>query len=141
MTTACDYRLMCSESPQATAIGFVHATMGIVPAWGSVGRLTSIVGPQRTMDLLLNSRPVGAAEAMDAGLVDGTVATLADAAEWLSQKVRHDANVIRAVKRMRLCHLDGPIEGRALAERKIFAPLWGGPANREALIRRPKHKK
>jgi len=141
LTTACDYRLMCSASPQVTGIGFVHAKMGIVPAWGSAGRLTWLVGPQRTLDLLLDSRPLRADEAVAAGLVDDTVATFKDAVEWLSQKVHHDVTVVRAVKRMRLCHVDKPDwAAAALAERKIFAPLWGGPANREALIQRPKHK-
>lgn len=140
LTTACDYRLMCSASPQVTGIGFVHATMGIVPAWGSTGRLTRIVGAQRTLDLLLDSRPLRADKAMDAGLVDGTAATFADAVEWLSRKVRHDVSVVRAVKRTRLCHLDAlEWPTTALAERRIFAPLWGGPANREALSRRPRH--
>lgn len=141
LTTACDYRLMCGASPLVTGIGFVHAKMGIVPAWGSAGRLTRIVGPQRTLDLLLDSRPLRSDEAMAAGLVDGTVATFRDAVEWLSRKVRHDVTVVRAVKRTRVCHIGQPDSATtALAERKIFAPLWGGPANREALIKRPKHK-
>ncbi|XP_025408031.1 ethylmalonyl-CoA decarboxylase-like isoform X2 [Sipha flava] len=133
LTTACDYRLM-STKMETTAIGFIHAKMGIVPAWGSTGRLMSIMGRQNTLNLLLDSRPLRAAEAMDIGLVDGTVATLQDATDWLSQKTRHHVNVIRAIKRTLSCHDDGT-DGRAAAlmERKIFAPLWGGPANQMAL--------
>lgn len=142
LTTACDYRLMCGAS-DATSIGFVHAKMGIVPAWGSTGRLMSLVGPHRTLDLLLDCRLLGAAEAKDVGLVDGTVATLTDAVEWLSHKVRHDVNVIRAVKRTWLCYVCNGPDWRAAAstERNIVVPLWGGSANRAALAQGFKHKR
>lgn len=139
-TTACDYRLMCSETPDATGIGFVHATMGIVPAWGSTGRLVSIVGRQTALHLLLDCRPLRAAEAMAVGLVDGTVRSKADAVQWLCRKTRHDANVIKAVKRTLLCHYGGG-EADFRTERRIFAPLWGGPANKEALSKNFKHDK
>lgn len=133
LTTACDYRLM-SNRFETTAIGFVHATMGLVPAWGSSGRLMSILGPRTTLDLLLDGRPLRASEAMDVGLVDDTVATLADAVQWLLPKIRHDVNVIRAIKRTRLCHEAGlDRQAASLMERKIFAPLWGGAVNRAAL--------
>lgn len=134
MAMACDYRLMCTERP-TTVIRFIHGRLGIVPAWGTSGRLMAALGPRKAMDVLLESRPMDAANAMDVGLVDGTAASLADVAEWLTRKTRHDVNVIRAIKRTRQCY-DGGVESPAAAtlmERKIFAPLWGGTANREAL--------
>lgn len=138
---ACDYRLTSNKS-ETTAIGFVHSTMGLVPAWGSSGRLMSILGPQTMLNLLLDGRPLKASEAIEIGLVDGTVATLEDAVQWLSPKIRHDVNVIRAIKRTRLCHETG-LDKRAasIMERKIFAPLWGGDANQAALDRFFKKKK
>jgi len=140
LTTACDYRLMCSESP-ATGIGFVQVRMGLVPAWGSSGRLMSIVGPQRALDLLLDARVLTASEAAAVGLADGTAVSLAGAMDWLRRKVQHHGHVVRAVKRTRLVYLDGFGPRDAVdAECRIFAPLWGGPANREALARRVKHK-
>lgn len=133
LTTACDYRLMSNMS-ETTAIGFVHATMGLVPAWGSSGRLMSIMGPRITLNLLLDGRPLRASEAMAVGLVDATVATLADAVQWLSLKIRHDVSVIRAIKRTLLCHGAGLDRREAsLIERKIFVPLWGAPVNCAAL--------
>jgi len=133
LTTACDYRLMCSNTPN-TVLGFVHGKMGIVPAWGSTGRLISIVGQRKAMDLLLESRPLGVIEAMNNGLVDGTVATLSDAIVWLSQKIRQDVNVIKAIKRTRLCYNDElDWQAATLMERKIYAPLWGGPSHLAAL--------
>lgn len=147
LTTACDYRLMCSETADTTAIGFVHVKMGLVPAWGSVGRLMAIVGRQRALDLLLDGRPLRAAEAVIGGLVDGTAATVVDAAKWLCRKTDHDVNVVRAIKRAWLCH-DGHGHGQQRSdeialdeERRIFAPLWGGTANQAALERNVKHNR
>ncbi|KAE9544038.1 hypothetical protein AGLY_001727 [Aphis glycines] len=139
ITTACDYRLMCN-AVDTTAIGFVHSKMGIVPAWGSTARLVSIMGVRKTLDLLLESRLFSAAEAMDSGLVDGAVATMADAETWLSHKIRADVNVIRAIKRMVQCYDDSP-ETVRMIESRIFAPLWGGPANQAAIEKHLKHKR
>lgn len=136
LTTSCDYRLMCNEINPTTVIGFVHAKMGMVPAWGSIGRLISIVGRRKALDILLESRLMRAAEALDAGLVDGTVTALTDAVEWLSRKVKHDVNVVKATKRTWQCY-DGGLDWRtaALMECKIFAPLWSGPAHQLAVQR------
>lgn len=139
ITTACDYRLMCN-AVDTTAIGFVHSKMGIVPAWGSTARLVSIVGVRKTLDLLLESRLFTAAEAMDSGLVDGAVATMEDAEAWLSNKIKADVNVIRAIKRTMQCYDDSP-ETVRIMESRIFAPLWGGPANQAAIEKQLKHKK
>ncbi|XP_060847193.1 ethylmalonyl-CoA decarboxylase-like isoform X2 [Rhopalosiphum padi] len=139
LTTACDYRLMCN-AVDTTAIGFVQSKMGIVPAWGATGRLVSIMGARKTLDLLLEARLFGVTEAMDLGLVDGAVASLADAEAWLSRKIKPDVNVIRAIKRMVRCHDDSQ-EAARMIESRIFAPLWGGPVNQAAIERQVKHKK
>ncbi|KAE9544039.1 hypothetical protein AGLY_001728 [Aphis glycines] len=139
ITTACDYRLMCNAA-DSTVIGFPHSKMGIVPAWGSTGRLVSIVGVRKTLDLLLESRLLRAAEAMDSGLVDGTVTTMADAEAWLSRKIKGDLNVIRAIKSTVMCYNDS-LETARMMESRIFAPLWGGTAHNAALEQHLKHNK
>ncbi|XP_026819699.1 ethylmalonyl-CoA decarboxylase-like [Rhopalosiphum maidis] len=138
ITTACDYRLICN-AVDTTAIGFVHSRMGIVPAWGATGRLTSIIGTRKTLKILLESRMLGAAEAMELGLVDGVVATLMDAEAWLSRKVKPDVNIIRTIKRTVQCY-ENLQETTRMLESKIFAPLWGGPVNQTAIERHMKHK-
>lgn len=138
IATACDYRLMT----EGAVIGFVHAKMGLTPAWGSTGRLMSIVGYHKALRLLLECQLLSATEANDIDLADGTADTLTDAVAWLSQKTVHDINVIRAIKRTLTCYDDTLDWQRAsLMERRIFAPLWGGEANRMALAKGLKHKK
>jgi len=100
-------------------------------------------GAKKVLDLLLEARTLGAAEAMDLGLVDDTVANLEDAGAWLSGKINRDVNVIRAIKRTLLYYDDdddSKAEAREL-ERRIFAPLWGGTANQAAIKLRLKHKR
>ncbi|XP_025203231.1 ethylmalonyl-CoA decarboxylase-like [Melanaphis sacchari] len=139
VSMACDYRIMCNAD-DTTVIGFVHSKMGIVPAWGSTGRLVSILGVRKTMDLLLEAKMLSSTKAIDLGLVDGTVATLADAEAWLSNKIKSNVNVIRAIKRTVKCY-ENSGEAVQMLESRIFAPLWGGPANRAAIERNLKHKK
>ncbi|XP_050438836.1 ethylmalonyl-CoA decarboxylase-like isoform X2 [Adelges cooleyi] len=140
LSTACDYRLMCDD--RTTVIGFVHGRMGLVPAWGATGRLLAIVGRQKATDLLLDAKPVPAEYALRIGLADDTVATLSDAVNWLLRKVgRNHVDVIKAIKYTRSTY-DKHCKWQECAgqmERKIFAPLWGGSANREALSKNIKH--
>lgn len=92
---------------------------------------------------MLEARTLGATEAMDLGLVDGTVANLEEAGAWLSGKIKRDVNVIRAIKRTVLYYDDdddSKADAREL-ERRIFAPLWGGTANEAALRLRLKHNR
>jgi hypothetical protein len=59
------------------------------------------------------------------------VATLQDAIDWLSRKTRHHVNVIRSIKRTLSCHGDGADwKAAASMENKMFAALWGRPADK-----------
>ena len=137
---ACDYRLF---TPDTAGIGFVHSRMGITPAWGGCTRLVNMIGYNKALDLLVTGRRVTGQEARDMGLCDGEVSAencLADAQEWLSSRIKSDVQVIRAIKAM--CHNAATLSCQeSLAqEKRIFAPLWGGPANLTALSTNVKHK-
>ncbi|XP_063237110.1 ethylmalonyl-CoA decarboxylase-like isoform X2 [Bacillus rossius redtenbacheri] len=133
---ACDYRLLTRE---AAGIGFVHGRMGIAPAWGGGLRLAEVVGSRRALDLLLSARVVGWPEALDQGLADGVVDgadAITEAREWLAARTSLDARVVRAAKSIvRGAAAGGSREQRLEEERRVFAPLWGGPANKAALAR------
>ncbi|XP_050530334.1 ethylmalonyl-CoA decarboxylase-like isoform X2 [Daktulosphaira vitifoliae] len=136
LCTACDYRLI----NHSATIGFVHARMGVIPAWGGAGRLMKIVGHQKTMDLLLEAKPIPATHALQMGLIDGIVNTFSDAVHWLLHRVsKYPIDVINAIKYLRITYHQCP-ETTSLMERKIMAPLWGGPANQAALQQYIKHK-
>ena len=66
---AADFRL-CADDVR---IGFTQIVLGIMPAWGGVERLTSLVGRSRAMYLLSTGTVIDAAHAHAWGLVDEVV--------------------------------------------------------------------
>ncbi|NWY65527.1 ECHD1 decarboxylase, partial [Erithacus rubecula] len=142
LTTACDFRLMTPGSE----IRFVHKHMGLVPGWGGGARLVRIVGggaalqllgaaerlePERALRLRLSERTLLAAE---------QPAALRETRHWLRPYTDGPAAVIRAAKRVVAAGRELPLEAALRTEKDIFGTLWGGPANLQALARRPKHK-
>nr|CAD7443467.1 unnamed protein product [Timema bartmani] len=139
LAISCDYRLLTSS---AAGIGFVHARMGIAPAWGGGIRLVHTVGPHQALDLLLTARVVPPQEAVKIGLVSSIIDSedsLGQATKWLSEKTKFDTTVVRAIKEIVSNARDDSNCDLLSEERKIFAPLWGGPANKAALLKNIRH--
>lgn len=67
---------------------------------------------------------------------------LLDATEWLLNHTRAEAQVVRAAKATMVSFDQHVGSAKALEdERRLMAPLWGGPANQKALNSRIKHLK
>jgi enoyl-CoA hydratase/carnithine racemase len=66
IAVACDMRLAVDTA----RIGFTQSQLGIMPAWGGIERLVSLVGRGRALYLLLSGQPVDAATALMMGLVE-----------------------------------------------------------------------
>lgn len=69
LALAAHYRL---AAPAAT-LAFPGVRLGLLPGGGAVQRLTRTAGAETALDLLLTGRPMAAAAAQAAGLVDGIV--------------------------------------------------------------------
>ncbi|NXD34753.1 ECHD1 decarboxylase, partial [Copsychus sechellarum] len=142
LTTACDFRLMTPGSE----IRFVHKHMGLVPGWGGGARLVRLVGSGAALQLLGAAARVGPERALSLGLSEGTLpasdqtAALREARAWLGHYTDGPAAVIRAVKEVVTAGRELPLEAALRTEKDIFGTVWGGPANLQALVRRPKHK-
>ncbi|KAF2974319.1 hypothetical protein EK904_009879 [Melospiza melodia maxima] len=127
-------------------IRFVHKRMGLVPGWGGGARLARLVGSGAALRLLAGAERVGPERALGLGLAELTLpaadeaAALAEARAWLSQYTDGPAAVVRAVKKVVTAARELPLEDALRTEKDIFGTVWGGPANLEALVRRPKHK-
>lgn len=67
---------------------------------------------------------------------------LREALGWLSNHVQADVEVVRAAKAT-MTHYDNKVGSTEVfeKERRLFAPLWGGPANQSALNSHIKHLK
>ncbi|XP_075232917.1 ethylmalonyl-CoA decarboxylase-like [Lycorma delicatula] len=134
---SCDYRLLSQN--ENTGIAFVHSKMGIVPAWGGAGKLVKVVGKQNAMDILLSARIIQQEEGIKLGLIDKVVASLDDAEKWLTEKTKADKSVVRSLKYIILNSLHN-YDDPGNVERRLFSPLWGSVANKDALERHVKHK-
>ena len=76
LALACDL-IVASESAE---FGQPEITLGIIPGGGGTQRLARVLGKQRTMDLVLTGRRIGADEAQALGLVN----LVAPKGEWLA---------------------------------------------------------
>ncbi|XP_062428559.1 ethylmalonyl-CoA decarboxylase [Rhea pennata] len=142
LTTACDFRLMTPGSE----IRFVHKQMGLVPGWGGATRLVQIVGSGAALQLLSGAVKVDPERALHLGLSEKTLVSsdetesLEEAQAWLSLYTEGPASVIQAVKKVVRAAKELPLEAALRTEKEVFGTVWGGPANLQALVRRPKHK-
>lgn len=133
----CELLVMCDLVVMAAgaSLRFVHARMGLVPAWGGATRLIERIGAARAADLLLTARPVTASEAAEMGiasrLVEGGQAQ--EAALGLAQELaRVPRSSLVAIKRS-IVAAKTARRGRALeSERKVFRQAWGSDAHRAA---------
>ena len=83
------HRRIAADNPRLQ-IGLPEVTLGLVPGAGGTQRLPRMIGVKRALPLLLEGRKVGAAKALELGLVDEVVPSaslLARAREWLQQQV------------------------------------------------------
>ncbi|NXE49251.1 ECHD1 decarboxylase, partial [Casuarius casuarius] len=142
LTTTCDFRLMTPGSE----IRFVHKQMGLVPGWGGATRLVQIVGHGAALQLLSGAVKVDPEGALCLGLSEKTlvssdeIGSLEEARAWLSLYTEGPASVIQAMKKVVTAGKELPLEAALRTEKDVFGTVWGGPANLQALVRRPKHK-
>jgi len=135
LTTSTDYRV----ATMGSSVAFVQARMGVAPGWGGAHRLVRLVGKQKALELLLSCQKIDTEIGSKIGFFDGKInhetTSIVQAAEkFLKDKFAGiDPSVVRAMKRM-VVNDDPELEAR------IFSPLWGGPANKAALLKNIKHR-
>ncbi|KAF7273249.1 hypothetical protein GWI33_014037 [Rhynchophorus ferrugineus] len=137
IAVSCDYILVTST----TKLGFVHGKMGITTAWGGATRLCKKIGRKKAMDLFLTSKILNPHECVEIGLADDILDGehhLKECLNWTRKRTQHHVSLIGAFKEATLLMEDDPEESMK-RERELLLPLWGGPANKEALSRNIKH--
>ncbi|MBS3731662.1 MAG: enoyl-CoA hydratase/isomerase family protein [Desulfobacterales bacterium] len=67
LALCCHFRIM-ADSTKAQ-IGLTELNLGIIPGWGGTQRLMREVGRAKALDMILFSKRLGPAEALEAGLV------------------------------------------------------------------------
>jgi 3-hydroxyacyl-CoA dehydrogenase/enoyl-CoA hydratase/3-hydroxybutyryl-CoA epimerase len=72
LALACDYRLVFDRP--STQLGLPEVSLGLLPGWGGSQRLPRIVGLERGLRLILESKRLSAREAQAWGLADALAA-------------------------------------------------------------------
>lgn len=101
------------------------------------------VGYTKALDLLVTGRRVSGEEALQIGLADSILNTknaLTEASEWLKVRTKCDGKVLKSLKTMAHNAREMNYHESLAEEKRLFAPLWGGPANHAALAQNIKHK-
>jgi enoyl-CoA hydratase/carnithine racemase len=132
LALACDF-VIASEDAQ---FGQPEVNLGIMPGWGGTRRLPRRIGATRARRWILTGRPVAAAEAADAGLVDrltprpGLLPAALALAEELAQK---PPLALAAAKYALLSALDPAIDDGLAVELDLWARLFGTAGQREGM--------
>jgi len=73
---ACDFRI----AVKSAKLGLPEVTLGLIPGWSGITRLTRLVGAPRAKRLYLSGNPVSADDGLAFGLVDEVVNSVEDLA-------------------------------------------------------------
>ncbi|XP_064486705.1 ethylmalonyl-CoA decarboxylase-like [Ornithodoros turicata] len=140
MTTACDFRLMV----EGAQVQFVHMRMGLVPGWGSTTRLVHLLGPNTALHVLASGCKISGDRAINMGFAEGIIRDIDHPVEkaemWLEQYTTGNTPEIVQVVKKTIVNARSVLPAESFKEeRKLFASVWGGPANKAALESKIKH--
>ena len=74
LALACDFRI----AVKSAKIGLPETSIGVIPGWNGIPRLTALVGPSRAKRMYLSALPVSAEDGLAFGLVDEVVNSAED---------------------------------------------------------------
>ncbi|GGF27371.1 enoyl-CoA hydratase/isomerase family protein [Williamsia phyllosphaerae] len=108
-------------------LGVPEILLGVIPGGGGTQRLARLIGPSRAKDMVFTGRFVGAAEALQIGLVDEVVApdeVYNAAMTWASQFAKGASVALAAAKAAIDEGLDTDLDTGLKIEAHVFASLF-----------------
>jgi enoyl-CoA hydratase/carnithine racemase len=137
---AADIRIAADD----VRIGFTQVSLGIMPAWGGVERLTQLIGRSRAMLAITTGTQYDAGDAQQIGLVDLVVPRAAFEEQWQSLATSMAATApgtTRAVKAVINSVATSVHEHSRRDAIDQFARLWAAPAHWDAVDAMTKQRK
>ena len=124
LALAADFRV----AGERARVGQPEILLGVIPGAGGTQRLSRLVGPARAKDIVFSGRMVGAAEALQIGLVDQVVpddSVYQAALELVRRYASGPALALRAAKQAIDAGLGVDLATGLEIERVQFAALFG----------------
>jgi enoyl-CoA hydratase/carnithine racemase len=121
---AADFRV----AGESARLGQPEILLGVIPGAGGTQRLPRLIGPARAKDLVFSGRMVGAAEALEIGLVDQVVPdsdVYQAAVDMVKRYAAGPALALRAAKQAIDAGLGVDLATGLEIERVQFAALFG----------------
>jgi enoyl-CoA hydratase/carnithine racemase len=121
---AADFRV----AGEKARLGQPEILLGVIPGAGGTQRLPRLIGPAKAKDLVFSGRMVGAAEALEIGLVDQVVPdsdVYAAAVDMVKRYAAGPALALRAAKQAIDAGLGVDLATGLEIERVQFAALFG----------------
>jgi len=121
---AADFRV----AGEKARLGQPEILLGVIPGAGGTQRLPRLIGPARAKDLVFSGRMVGAAEALEIGLVDQVAPdsdVYAAAVDMVKRYAAGPALALRAAKQAIDAGLGADLATGLEIERVQFAALFG----------------
>ncbi|MEO5762695.1 MAG: 3-hydroxyacyl-CoA dehydrogenase NAD-binding domain-containing protein, partial [Vicinamibacteria bacterium] len=112
LALGCHYRVADEDA----LISLPEVTLGLLPGAGGTVRLPRLVGAEAALDLILNGRKVGAAEAVPMGLVDEVVPAKTALARAIAFAERMSRRPIRRTRDLPLVALSADVMARVEAD-------------------------
>lgn len=119
LSWACDLRIAC----ESATYGQPEVGLGIIPGAGGTTRLARLIGPTKCLEMILDGRPISAAEAHRLGAINKVVPDdeLRSAAiEWAAHIAQWPAWSLEACKRSFYQGRDLPLDVAGRNESQIF---------------------
>ena len=124
LALAADFRV----AGERARVGQPEILLGVIPGAGGTQRLSRLVGPARAKDIVFSGRMVGAAEALQIGLVDQVVpddSVYQAALDMVQRYTSGPALALRAAKQAIDAGLGVDLATGLEIERVQFAALFG----------------
>jgi enoyl-CoA hydratase len=117
-------------------LGQPEITIGVIPGAGGTQRLTALIGPARTRDLVFTGRSVDAQEALSIGIADRVLSAgdvLPSAVEVARSFANGPRQALAAAKAAIRAASETPGPAGAARERALFVALFGTADQREGM--------
>ena len=129
LAMACDLRL----AAESASFGQPEINLGIIPGFGGTPRLPRLVGEAKALEMNLVGDPIGAYEALEAGLVNRVVPDheLLDTSLRWARKLAGQAPI--AVEQIKRVSAAGDLDAGIEAEKQGFATAFGSEDAKEGI--------